>query len=61
MEDLLTRAVKEALNHVLDLLDLPRGSGEEGKKAGSSFHIMTFKDKPTFENKLVLVNIRLLA
>ena len=49
--DLLTRAFGPTLNMLLDLFDLPRGSGEEGKKEAKIERIMAFLEKPEESGK----------
>lgn len=49
--DLLTRAYGPTLNSLLDLFDLPRGSGEEGKKEAKIERIMAFLEKPEESGK----------
>jgi protein DEK len=45
-EELMNRAFSATLNLVLDLFDLPRGSGEEGKKESKVARIMEFLEFP---------------
>ena len=49
--DLLTRAYGPTLNMILDLFDLPRGSGDEGKKEAKIERIMAFLEKPEESGK----------
>ncbi len=46
-EDMLKRAFNATLNQLLDLFDLPRGSGEEGKKEAKEKRIFDWLMKPT--------------
>ena len=41
-EDLLSRAFKDTLHDLLDLFELPRGSGAEGKKEAQVARLMTW-------------------
>jgi len=46
-EDILKRAFATTLNALLDLFDLPRGSGEDGKKEAKEKRIFDWLIKPT--------------
>lgn len=50
-EDLFNRAFAATLNAVLDLFDLPRGVGEEGKKESKVARIMAFMEAPAASGK----------
>ena len=50
-EELFTRAFAATLNAVLDLFDLPRGVGEEGKKESKVARIMAFMEEPKASGK----------
>ena len=50
-EDLFNRAFAATLNAVLDLFDLPRGVGEEGKKESKVARIMAFMAAPKASGK----------
>ena len=46
-KDVLDRAFAATLNAILDLFDLPRGVGEEGKKEAKEKRIFDWLMKPT--------------
>jgi protein DEK len=50
-EDLFTRAFAATLNMVLDLFDLPRGVGEDGKKEAKVARLMAFMQSPVASGK----------
>ena len=50
-EDLLSRAFKDTLHDLLDLFELPRGSGAEGKKEAQVARLMTWLDAPKASGK----------
>ena len=50
-EDLLSRAFKDTLHDILDLFELPRGSGADGKKEAQVARLMTWLDAPKASGK----------
>ena len=45
-EDVISRAFTNTLNQMLDLFDLPRGSGAEGNKEARVARLVKFLEKP---------------
>ena len=50
-KDVLDRAFAATLNAILDLFDLPRGVGEEGKKEAKVARLMAWLEKPSASDK----------
>ena len=51
VEELLSRAYRATLNQLLDVFDLQRGSGDDGKKEAQVKRILAFLDCPTESGK----------
>ena len=50
-ESLLSRAFKDTLHEILDLFEVPRGSGADGKKEAQVARLMAFLDAPRESGK----------